>query len=194
MANYYDDWRNTSYDCPACKWHGLGKMLPIGEVRPDSFDLLCPACGENVTFVMNPTLEESRANFDKLSDAERQQVETIERIRAKFAERQLTEATPLPDIDSPSFVLHWDQDHAGLASDTLIKHGDTIIFREPVIYEGYERFIKVAEILRARYGPALTDLVPTSGSEIYLYGDRLYSPRSVAEARERIFTNATGND
>ncbi len=72
-------------------------------------------------------------------------------------------------------------------------HGDTIIFREPVIYEGYERFVEVARILRGRYGAALRDLVPTERSETYLYGDRLSAPQTVAEARRKIFSPATGN-
>jgi len=159
MPNYYDNWRTDEYDCPACKWHGPGSALSQGELTGDYFELLCPTCGEYVTLVMNPTLEESRANWDKLSEDERKQVEVIERLQANFTDRKLREATQLPDIDSPSFILHWDFVHAGFDSETLIKHGETIIFREPVIYEGYERFIEVAKILRARYGPALRDLL-----------------------------------
>ena len=79
------------------------------------------------------------------------------------------------------------------SSETLIKYGDTIIFREPVVFEGYERFIEVAQVLRSRYGAALHDLVPTDRSSTYLYGDCLSSPRTVDEARERIFSKAAGN-
>ena len=191
MPNYYDNWRTDEYDCPACKWHGVGNDLSIGEVTGDGFDLLCPACGKDVTFVMNPTLEESRANWDKLSEAERQQVELIERFRANFEDRKLTEASQLPDIEGTSFILHWDFVEAGLESETLLKHGNAIIFREPALYEGFERYIEVATILRARYGAALQDLVPTARSELYLYGDSLSSPDTVAEARKRIFPNST---
>lgn len=146
-----------------------------------------------MTLVMLPTVEESRANWDKLSDVERKEVEVIENLQAKFADGKLSEASQLPEIASPSFVLHWDFVHAGFDSETLIKHGDTIIFREPVIFEGYERFIEVAEILRARYGAALHDLVPTDPSLTYLYGDSLSSPGTVAKARKRIFSDATEN-
>ena len=121
-----------------------------------------------------PTVSESRANWDKLSDVERKQVELIESLQAKFADGKLSEASQLPEIESPSFILHWDFVHAGFDSETLIKHGDTIIFREVVIFEGYERFIEVAEILRARYGTALHDLVPTDRSLTYLYGPSCY--------------------
>jgi hypothetical protein len=75
--------------------------------------------------------------------------------------------------------------------ETLIKHGKTVILREPAIYEGYERFIEVAKILRAHYGSALRDLVPTESSKTYLYGDNLSSLEIVSEARQKIFTDAT---
>lgn len=189
MHNYYDNWRTDDFDCPSCKWHGTGSALSQGELAGDFFELLCPACGEYVTLVMLPTIEESRANWDKLSDVERKEVEVIENLRANFADRKLSDASQLPEIESPSFTLHWDFVHAGLDSETLIKHGDTIIFREPVIFEGYKRFIEVAKILRARYGAALHDLVPTDGSLIYLYGDVLRSPGIVEKARKRIFSN-----
>ena len=60
-------------------------------------------------------------------------------------------------------------------------------FRLLVFYQSYERFVEVAELLQARYGTALRDLIPTKVSELYLYGDALDSPRVVAAARERIF-------
>jgi hypothetical protein len=124
---------------------------------------------------------------------ERKQVEDHERFQRDFDNRKLREPSQLPDIHSPSFILHWDFVDSGFESETLIKHGDTIIFREPAIYEGYERFIEIARILRARYGSALCDLVPTGCSETYLYGDRLSSPEIVAQARRQIFSNAGGN-
>ncbi len=188
MPNYYDNWRAEDYECPVCKWHGDGAALKQGEVTGEYFELQCPRCSEVVTIVMNPTIEEALANWDKLSEADRHQVEAIEKQRDDFEANMMTESSILPEIWADSFTLSWDFDQAGLGSTTLIKHGDTVIFEEPVIYEGYERFIEVAEILRARYGPALRDLIPTEASKTYLYGDRLGSPGTVEEARKRIFS------
>ena len=53
----------------------------------------------------------------------------------------------------------------------LIKHGDAVIFSEPARYEEYRRFKEVAEILKAKYGDRIKDLVPTEGSKLNLYGD-----------------------
>jgi hypothetical protein len=62
-----------------------------------------------------------------------------------------------------------------------------VIFSEPAFYEGYERFIEVAQILRNRYGAASRDLVPTKASELYLYGDYSGSRAIVVAAREKTF-------
>ncbi|MEH6584129.1 MAG: hypothetical protein V7754_19505 [Halioglobus sp.] len=189
--NYYDNWRTEQYVCQACKWRGIGEALSQGELSPTYFELLCPVCEEFVTLITLPTVEESRANWDTLSEDERKHIEAIERFRADFAAHKLTEESQLPDIEAPSFLLHWDFFYAEPHSETLIKHGDTIIFREPAFYEGYERFIQVAEILRARYGSALRDLIPTEDSNTYLYGDSHSSSNTVDEAVKRIFSNVT---
>jgi hypothetical protein len=81
-------------------------------------------------------------------------------------------------------VLHWDFAGDG---DTFVKDGDTIIFAEPALYEGYKCFIEVAEIVRSRHGAAVLDLIPTRQTEIYLYGHQSSSPQMVDAARKRIF-------
>jgi len=193
---YYDDWKSAALECPRCGWKGTFDQGSV-EYYKELMDSSCPRCDCHdapiLAIVSYPTTEESRANWGKLSDEERRGVEERERFLANFAARKLRDPSQLPDIESPSFILHWDLFDAEPDCETLIKHGETVIFREPAIYEGYERFIDVAKILRARYGSALCDLVPTDRSETYLYGDRLSSPETVAEARRKIFSNATGN-
>jgi hypothetical protein len=187
MRKYYDNWREEEFDCPKCKWHGAGSALSLGDYTLDSAERLCPTCEECITVVLHPTIEESRANWDKVSEWDRKNIEAAEAFHAEFDRRKLREPSQLPAIAETSFVLHWDIADHGLHKETLIKHGDNVIFAEPALYEGYERFIEVAEILRSRYGGALRDLVPTKGSELYLYGDNSGSPAIVAAARKRIF-------
>lgn len=189
MCSYYDNWKTDEFNCKACNWRGSGSSLILGELYDELLELNCPACNACVTHIMYPTTEESRANWDKLSDAERHQVEMIERRIANFADRKLRDMTPLPDLNTNSFVLHWDCLDASYDSETLILFGETVIFREPATYENYNRFIKVAELLKARYGNALCDLIPTTRSKTYLYGDCMSSLDTVAMARERIFHN-----
>jgi hypothetical protein len=187
VRKYYDNWREEEFDCPACKWHGRGDALTLGDYNWECAERLCPTCEELITVVLHPTIEESRANWDKVSEWDRKQIEAAEARQADFARRKLRDPSQLPDIPEPSFVLHWDFADDGSRRETLIKHRDKVIFAEPAFYEGYERFIEVAQILRTRYGAALRDLIPTNASELYLYGDNSGSPAIVAEAREGIF-------
>ena len=188
MRNYYDNWQNEDFDCPKCKWHGPGSALVLGDYNWESAERLCPVCEELITVVLHPTIEESRANWDKVSEWDRRNIEAAEAHRAEFERRKLREPAQLPDITGASFVLHWDFAEDGSRKETLIKHGDNIIFAEPALWEGYERFIDVAQILRERYGAALRDLVLTKRSELYLYGDRSSAAAAVAEARQKIFS------
>jgi hypothetical protein len=188
IHKYYDNWREQEFDCPACKWHGLGSALSFGDYTYDAAEVLCPVCEQCLGVVTHPTFEEARANWDKVSEWDRKNIEAAQAFRAEFKGRKLREPSQLPDIHEPSFTLSWDNAARGSHRETLIKHGDDVIFAEPALWEGYERFIEVAEILHRRYGAALRDVIPTKGSELYLYGDALDSDRVVAAARERIFS------
>lgn len=75
---------------------------------------------------------------------------------------------------------------------TLIKHKEQILFVEPTSYECYERFIEVAEIIKARYGKAVLDFVFTRESELYLLGDRIGAPQLIYNARQKIFGSHAG--
>lgn len=148
----------------------------------------CPKCGQAVLLISYPTIEESRANWEKLSDAERQHVEAAERFHDKFEREKLKEPSDLPEIPGDEFVLTWDfVEREPGDSRTIIKVGDEEIFSEPAVYEGYERFNEVAEILKSKYGPRVRDLIPSEASLLYLYGDRLSAQESVESVRRRVF-------
>jgi hypothetical protein len=187
--SFYDDWKSEILRCPKCGWSGTFEQGSV-EHHAELMDCSCPVCdffsSPMLAIVSWPTIIESRANWDKLSHEERINIEEIESYRAEFLRRKLRDASQLPDIAEHSFVLHWDFVDDGIKRETAIKHGDDVIFTEPAVYEGYERFIEVAEILRVRYGDALRDLFPTDSSQLYLYGDALYSLEIVSEARKRI--------
>jgi hypothetical protein len=159
----------------------------LGDYNYECAERLCPVCEECITVVLHPTFEEARANWDKVSEWDRKNIKAAEAFQAEFKRRKLREPAQLPDIAEPSFTLSWDFVDEGSHRETLIKCGEKIIFAEPALWEGYERFVEVAEILRARYGAALCDLMPTAVSELYLYGDYSGSSRVVAAARKRIF-------
>ena len=87
----------------------------------------------------------------------------------------------------PPFALAWDFDEANGERFTIIRYGDRVLFSEPALWEGYERFEQVCKFVRDKYGKNVTDLVPTRSSELYLYGDVLSSPDFVTNVRRKVF-------
>jgi hypothetical protein len=138
-----------------------------------------------LAIVSYPTLEELRANQDK--PGIREYVQRIDAGLDKFAREKLRKPGQLPEIEEDSFILVWDNDHSNRDDRrTLIKYGEIIVFSEPTRWEEYERFAEVAEILKARYGHRLKDLVPTPASEDWLFGDKFRAPEYVESVREKL--------
>lgn len=187
MPEYFDDWKTADFNCPCCRWTGKGGALVGGEVFRDLKELDCPKCGGRITVLEFPTHEEMVANRYKLSDFDRHALDRRIKREADFQQKCLRSASQLPEIVDSSIVLTWDFTDDGKEATTLIKWGDKVIFSEPAFYEGFERFIEVAEVLRQRYGLLLVDLVPSPTSLRFLYGDVSNAETIVAKARTRIF-------
>ena len=66
----------------------------------------------------------------------------------------------LPELEGDSLTLTWDQ----IDADSIISHGDRIVWRERTGWEVYDRFEEITEILHHKYGPRLIDIVPTQRS------------------------------
>ncbi len=196
--SYYDGWQSAVLTCPNCGWSGTFEHGSM-EYHDQLQDSSCPCCdpleAPILAIVDHPTMSETRTNWDKLPDLDKAQLTTRERFLAEFEALKLRDPAQLADIDLPSFTLAWDLDNARpnhtARYETLITLGSKIIVREPASYEGYQRFINVAKLLRARYGDAVRDLIPTRASEQYLYGDSLFAAQRVDAARKEIFSQAT---
>ncbi len=187
--NYFDDaWKAELLECPKCQWLGTFEQSSV-EYYDQLMDCHCPRCSSleapMLAIVSYPTLEEARANADK--PGIREWVQQIDAGLDKFAREKLQGPEQLPEIGEDSFTLEWDNDHSNTDDRrTLIKHGETVIFSEPARYEEYERFEEVAEILKAKYGGRLKDLVPTLESEYWLYGDKHSAPDYVDSVRDKL--------
>lgn len=193
-VRYYDDWRERRWQCGNCGWQGPGSELQTGEMFRELMEMECPGCGQRLLIVSYPTLAESRANWSKLSEGERAEVAAIELFNRRFESASLKAPNQLPELEGDELVLDWDfaETSRGTAGEyptnreTVIRHRQFEVWREPALWEGYERFIEVLGMLRKRYGARLKDLVPTAASELFLYGDRLASPGLVQKARDTL--------
>jgi hypothetical protein len=188
MINYYDNWRNELYECKNCGWKGLGEKLIQGEVFRELFEVDCPSCRERVSTVMHPTLAESRENWDKVSSEDKAMIEFAESRQADFAQRALRTPAQLPDLTGNDLVIVWDIENYD-GGDTIIRCGDEVLWCEPAFYEGYERFVEVADILFQRYGKRIKDFIPSSQSEMCLYGDRIGAPGVIESCRRKLTRN-----
>ena len=184
----YYTYKKHIYQCKKCDWQGLGSELQQGEMFDALFELDCPSCSETVTFVSYPTIDESRANWDHLSDRERANLERVVSRWDRFNAMSLKSHEQLPDIAASAFFITWNYED----DMTVLRYGDNIIHCEPALYEGYERYEEVALILKDRYGDALLDLAPSAASGFYLYGDRLSSPGRLKEFRQNLFNLPPG--
>jgi ankyrin repeat protein len=88
----------------------------------------------------------------------------------------------LPELTGETLILTWDQ----IDADSIIRHGDTIVWRERTGWEVYDRFEEIAIILKHTYGDRLIDLVPTQRSLYALYGDSARAYAHVSSARQAL--------
>jgi hypothetical protein len=189
VYRWFDPWKKATHTCKKCGWKGSGRKLKPGEPFSGGCEYNCPACHETIIVVGNPSPEEERAHWGELSAADRRSLERRERFLEEFERLKLKDGSQLPDIPAASFTLFWDFIEKDDKKWTVIRWEDQVLYTELAAYEGYPRFIEVAEILCIRYGPALKDLLPTEDSFDYLCCDVLSASDDVDQARKRIFKN-----
>lgn len=188
---WHDDWKTPILTCPRCGWQGTFNEGAVEE-HDQLMDSSCPKCWKIVAIVMYPTIAESKANWDKLSDIEKQWVDTLDAAKQSFEATKLKGVDQLPDLEGDDIRLSWDfeTDDQGEGFTVIRRRDDAgpnpVIWRETAVFEGYERFERVATILKDKYGSRLKELVPTSRSELYLYGDSLTADDKVARMREKL--------
>jgi hypothetical protein len=194
LFNYFDDYKTPVLECPTCHWRGTFEQGSV-EYHAELADSRCPNCdffdAPMLAIVSYPTLEEARARSDR--PGIREWVQAIDRGLDEFEAQKLRTPEQLPEISADNFTLVWDfeadEDYSN--ARTLIKHGDVVIFSEPARFEEYRRFEEVAEILKAKYGDRVKDLVPTERSELYLYGDDARGYHYVDKVRACLFGTTT---
>lgn len=182
IFDYYQ-YKKQSHTCPKCGWVGSGASLEIGEVFDILYEVECPHCHAYLGCVPNPTIEQAREHWSELPDHEKHQLEMIEAMCNEFDGRCLKSAEQLPDIESPEFILVWDT----ADGNVTILNGCQVIFVEPMIYQGYERYEEMVTILKERYGHALRGVHPTARSYEPLCGDKTGAASRLEDFHTKVF-------
>lgn len=177
----YYSWKMDIVSCDKCKWSGYGLNAKIGGVMDSTFFLNCPNCGkEFIEFILFPTIAEAK---DHGSLKEKMEINKIEAFWENYEKEKLKNADEISNVKSNQFILEWDlnKEHT-----QLIRYKNKIIWREPAIYESYQRFIEIGTILKQKFGTRLQDFIPTDRSKPYLYGDKAIAIILVEEFRKKL--------
>ncbi len=193
IFNWFDGWRTEILTCPKCGWKGTFEDGQI-EIYDELWDSTCPVCNVRDPFnapmlaiVSYPTIEEYEANWDKLSESEKNHVKKWKKFHSDWELAKLKTEINLPDLAGESLTLTWDFEFAEDSTPiTVIKHGEREIWRELACYEGFRRYEEIVDILKKKYGPRLADVAPTEVSKTYLYGDKFLSIDVVKKVRESL--------
>lgn len=179
MDKYPDFWDvdlDDQVTCPFCGWEGrIGAEF---EPRRECYELRCPGCERMLLIVLYPTTEETKraaaAGNRRAQEALPQYLEH-ERFLARHERLKLKSPDQLPEIEGTgALAFEWDflTDEERDERWSVIRHGERELWREPALWEGYERFEEVKAILKRRYGARFESLTPTERSEMWLRGDR----------------------
>src|SRR5689334_2611123 len=109
---YYEDWRTAQLECPRCGWKGT---FDQGSVEHHDYlmDSSCPQCpggdGPMLAIVRYPTLQESEQNWLRLTDAERQEVDSRKQFLDHWNRVCLKSTDQLPELEGTPLTLVWDQ-------------------------------------------------------------------------------------
>ena len=72
----------------------------------------------------------------------------------------------------------------------MLRVGDREIWRERAFFEDYKRFPEVVDLLMARYGTRLKDVVPTGAASFFRWGDSLAAGAVIKETPARVHAAA----
>lgn len=184
MTIYYEGWKEKKYTCENCDWNGNGAECERGMFYRKMFlEIYCPACTSFLDLIVFPFQESCDKDMEKLTEEQRNALREQDEQMRLYLDKCLQTASQLPEIDGDAFNLAWDQ----VEGETQITKGDTVIWSEPVAYEGFYRFERIALILKEKYGSRVKDLEPTDRSMLFLYGDLASSMDYVKKVRKELF-------
>lgn len=184
MTIYYEEWLQKEYTCEGCSWQGNAEASVRGRMHQGIYlDLNCPQCGDLldvVIFEQGNTCEHKKEGMTEEQLKETEQAEAEER---QYREQCLSSTGQLPELPEGELSMVWDQ-HEG---ETRILHGDTMVWSEPVAYEGFARYERIALLLKEKYGDRVKDLAPTDRSQLFLYGDYAPALEYLRKVRKELF-------
>jgi hypothetical protein len=175
LLEYYEYRKDEKLTCARCGWSGQAGEAP-GELHRELFDVCCPVCDKMLLVVSHPTIEQTKAAAAAGNPEAMAKLPQVAQIEARAARAESLELKPdsdLPQLGDEELEFTWDFEQKDDESWAVIRYSNQIIWHELAYWEGWERFNRVKDILKERYGQRFRSLKPTAGAEMYLYGDDL---------------------
>ncbi len=184
MTLYYEEWKEKQYACEECDWKGTGADCKYGLFHRKTFlEVYCPSCQGFLDLIVFPYKESCHKDLGKLTEEQRKVLLEQDEQMKLYLAKCLQSADQLPDLKDDDFILAWDQ----VEGETRITKGDMVIWSEPLAYEGFDRFEKIALLLKEKYAARIKDLAPADRSLLFLYGDFASSIDYVKKVRKELF-------
>lgn len=175
----YAGYRDQHLTCPDCGWTGLGRDS-CQNVGGLVMDLECPECFKMLAIIDFPTYQET---LKRGTEAERQAVLREINFKEKFKRMSLKTADELPHVEGNNIHFTFRSVTSKGEDYNIIEFQNQEVWREPMVWEGYERFMEIGCILKERYGSRMVDLIPDETAEMFLYGDKIQAPTLLFEFR-----------
>ena len=171
-----ENWRtrkDTVYECTACRWNGGPAEVEV-IVSEDKTDIHCPDCGTRLgnLFCRDYTKTDEFVSLVETCQTKMNEITATQSDRAE-GRTKLRQANQLVEIEGSDLIFVWDCEDGEFGRDTVIRYGNTVIWREPCHYDCFARFRSIAGMLENKYGDRLVELAPTVRTCINI-GDLLH--------------------
>jgi len=145
--NYFT-YEKENIKCNKCGWSGLGKQLENGEIFDSLYELNCPKCHKPVGFISFPSFEEV---LEFGTPEEKAKVLKSIEWNKKVDSSLLRSEDSLGEINGPVDLVFMEVSSEGEVFLEMYAN-DKLIWKEIIYYEYYDRFIKILEVFKNRYG------------------------------------------
>jgi hypothetical protein len=157
VFRWFDRWEETLLTCSVCNWKGYAtskEMEPDESMLHTGAEFRCPSCSQLLLAVdYSATTDEIVAHWDILDRNTRAAVLCTPQRMELFERDRLRSLKDLPDLKKGPDFLTWHlvRHKDGEVSNSL-RHGGRVLWIQLALWDGADEFLRVAEILRQRYG------------------------------------------
>jgi hypothetical protein len=163
VYKWFERWEDRSISCQGCSWQGHARakeLEPVESNNGATTEFRCPSCGRQLISVdYSASTDQIVAHWDMLDASTRAAVLCTPERMSRFERDKLRSPSDLPDIKKGPPFLTWNLTrHKDGEISNSVRHGTKLIWIQLALCDGLEEFFRVAEILRQRYGDAITKI------------------------------------